>query len=88
MNDNPTIKKQKIEFAIVQQRLLKIDYVAKDLEITKDRVVIPQSIENNQEGEPEKVYATDTKDMGLRGFVFSGIQNVRILDKDAVLKHD
>lgn len=86
MDNNPIIKKQKIEFAIVQERLLLIDYVAKDLKVTKDRTIIPQKMTENEVREIDKVYATDIKDMKLRSFDFTGIQNIRILEKGEGLK--
>lgn len=83
MSNNPQeiVIKQKAEMAIKNGYKIVFDYVKKDLTITKNRVCIPQSITYTPDGELDRLYATDTKDGGLRGFMFDGIQEMRILDE-------
>lgn len=67
------ILKQKIEFAIKQKKLLKFDYVDKELAITRSRTVDPT------EATDKKLYAKDVE-KGFRQFDLDGIQNLEILE--------
>ena len=71
-NPAEIIIKQKIGFAIKQKRLLKFDYVDKELAITRSRTVIPT------EATDKKLYAKDIE-KGFRQFDLDGIQNLKIL---------
>jgi len=53
--------------------------VAKDLEITRDRIVIPHELRNDENDEPWRLFATDTKDSKLRGFHVAGIQELKVV---------
>lgn len=74
-NVNLIIIKQKIEFAIVQNRLLSFDYVAKDLSISRDRLVKPTGFTE------DKFFGEDTT-KGKRQFDLKGIQELKILGGD------
>lgn len=71
-NPKMIIIKQKIGFAIKQKRLLKFDYVDKELAITRSRTVTPT------EATDKKLYAKDVE-KGFRQFDLDGIQKLEIL---------
>jgi len=73
--DNPRIIiiKQKIGFAIKQKRLLKFDYVDKELAITRSRTVEPTEVAD------KKLYGKDIE-KGYRQFDLKGIQKLEILE--------
>lgn len=66
------IIKQKIEFAIKQKKLLKFDYVDKELAITRSRTVTPTDFND------KKLYGKDVE-KGFRQFDIDGIQNLEIV---------
>lgn len=67
------IIKQKIEFAIKQNRLLKFDYVAKDLKISRTRVIKSTGFSDT------KLYGGEVGG-GKRQFDLEGIQKLEILE--------
>jgi len=73
--DNPRIIiiKQKIGFAIAQNKKLSFDYVSKGLAITRKRIITPTSFSET------KLYAKDDE-KGFRQFDLDGIQELKILE--------
>ena len=72
--------KQKIEQAILEHKLIKMDYVSAKHEITYDRLVEPFNIRKNENGEPFSIYAHCLLKNGLREFQFEGIQKIELVD--------
>lgn len=72
--ENPRIIiiKQKIGFAITQEKKIRFDYVSKDLALTRKREVRPTSFSET------KLYAKDIE-KGFRQFDLDGIQNLEII---------
>ena len=81
--DNPknVIIKQKVELAIKTHKLLKFDYVAKNLEVTKDRLIEP-IIFLPQKGDPNRFAGNDFIKQEQRQFSFEGVQNLELVDYD------
>ena len=79
MNPHDVLIKQKVELAIKTHKLLKFDYVAKNLELTKDRLIEP-IILLPEKGEPNRFAGNDFVKQEQRQFSFEGVQNLELVD--------
>lgn len=68
---------KEIQEAIGSRQILKFDYVAKDLEITKDRLVLPIEMKIGSDGEYNAFLGYDLNKDGLRAFQLEGIQKLK-----------
>ena len=79
MNPHDVLVKQKVEMAIVQHKLLKFDYVALDLALTKDRIVEPVILLKDKSGEYNRFAGNDFFKGEQRQFSLKGVENLRLI---------
>lgn len=79
MTPHDIITKQKIELAIMNQRVLMFDYVAKNLEVSRDRIFEPIEIKTNKDGIKQIVMGNDMEAEDVRAFSFEGIQKLKVM---------
>lgn len=77
---NNIIAKQKVELAINTHKLLKFDYVSKDLAVSRDRVAQPFEITHNKYSEPDGVKTMDMIKNEPRIFQFEGMFELELID--------
>lgn len=70
---------QELMTAIKNKNVVKFDYVAKDLEITKDRLVLPIELKLSEIGTYEAFLGWDLNREGVRLFQLAGVQNFKII---------
>lgn len=75
--------KQKIELAIKEKKFLRIDYVGKDLKVTRDRVIEPLNLltPNKVHGD-WSVIANCFLRNDTRQFQLGGIQKLEVIEPD------
>jgi len=76
------IDKQKAELLIVANKLLRFDYVAADLEVTRGRIAMPIKIIRDDKEEPVAIQAYDFTKKDFRQFRFEGIQKLELITID------
>lgn len=76
---NPLYLKQRLEYAIVNNKLIKMDYVGKDLKITRDRIVCPFQVKE-KDGIPFSLFAHCYLRNDVREFQLEGIQTIELID--------
>ncbi len=84
MNPHDVLVKQKVEMAITQHKLLKFDYVAADLALTKNRIVEPIILLKDKSGEYNRFAGNDFFRQEQRQFSFKGVENLKLLAYDEV----
>ena len=80
MNPHDVLVKQKVELAIKDHKLLKFDYVAADLALTKDRMVEPVILLTDKSGEFNRFAGNDFFKQEQRQFVFKGVENLKLVN--------
>lgn len=77
------INRQKIEYAILNNQILKFDYVAKDLSVTKNRIFEPVDIKQTVDPKTHEIKKTvignDLEIDDIRQFSLEGIQNLQTM---------
>lgn len=79
------MNKQKIELAIKTNKYILFDYVKKDLEITRNRLVDPDRLEGSKDDFPARVVGYDINKNAPRIFELEGIMDLQIVEQDYAL---
>ncbi len=78
MNPQDTLTKSKVEMLIQNNQVLVFDYTKEDLEVSRNRIVLPMQVITGPDSTNDRFLGYDFSKNGMRQFLFKGMDDVKV----------